>query len=108
FFALGGHSLLLTQVYTAFPPAIQQHIQLPDLYAYPTIQSLAAEIRNRQGRAALSEKEKEQAVIRELQQDAQLKVPVHVQAPPDPAVLANPRHIFLTGATGFVGAHLLA
>jgi amino acid adenylation domain-containing protein/thioester reductase-like protein len=108
FFQLGGHSLLLMQVYSSLPVQISKHIQIPDLYAYPTIDSLVTEVRKREMAKALTTQEKEQAIIRELLQDAQLRVDFNVTTTPAPAVLAAPAHLFLTGATGFVGAHLLA
>ncbi|XZF14515.1 non-ribosomal peptide synthetase family protein [Chitinophagaceae bacterium MMS25-I14] len=107
FFLLGGHSLLLMQVYEAFPDAIKKYIHIPDLYTYTTIQTLAAEIRLRENSAALSQKEKEQMIIRELLDDAKLRMEINITDIPDAAILENPNYIFLTGATGFVGAHLL-
>ncbi|KAK6024664.1 AMP-binding enzyme, partial [Ostertagia ostertagi] len=43
-----------------------------------------------------------------ISKDAQLRVDFNITTTPAPEVLAAPAHLFLTGATGFVGAHLLA
>lgn len=107
FFLLGGHSLLLMQVYASFPDAIKEQVQLPDLYTYPTIRGLVTEIKKRQARGILSAREKENLVIAALLKDASLNVSFNNTEQPDPGVLSDPKHIFLTGATGFVGVHLL-
>lgn len=107
FFALGGHSLLLIHVYNALPEAIKSHIQIPDLYVFSTIRNFSEEIRKRKNALRLSAKEKEMLIIEELLRDATLREKIEMRALPDPAVLLDPQCIFLTGATGFVGAHLL-
>lgn len=42
FFDLGGHSLLLVQVYNRLKPAVALPLSLIDLFRYPTIGTLAA------------------------------------------------------------------
>lgn len=107
FFESGGDSIMLMQVYAALPGRLKKHMSVQDFYTYPDTKSLAEEIRNKEHGALLSEKEKEQLIIRELLEDAKLKMDIRITEVPDPEVLATPRFIFLTGATGFVGAHLL-
>jgi len=41
FFDLGGHSLLLAQVYSKFPENIKKKLSMVDLFKYPTIRALA-------------------------------------------------------------------
>lgn len=107
FFALGGHSLLLIHVYSALPQLIRKHIQIPDLYNFPTIRTLAEEVKKRQAAQRLSAEETEREVIKQLLDDATLRFPIQLTVKPDPGILADPSCVFLTGATGFVGAHLL-
>ena len=107
FFACGGDSVMLMQVYAALPGSLKKNMQIPDFYTYPNARELAGAIRNREQNTVLTEKEKEQIIIRELMEDARLKMDFRISEVPDPAVLAAPAYIFLTGATGFVGAHLL-
>lgn len=42
FFDLGGHSLLMTQVYEALRKRIERPLQLVELFQYPTIRTLAS------------------------------------------------------------------
>ena len=41
FFDLGGHSLLLAQVFSKFPENIKKKLSMVDLFKYPTIRALA-------------------------------------------------------------------
>ncbi|MCG8669361.1 MAG: amino acid adenylation domain-containing protein [Pseudomonadales bacterium] len=41
FFDLGGHSLLMAQVYSKLPDIFREKLTIVDLFAYPTIQALA-------------------------------------------------------------------
>lgn len=107
FFDLGGNSLLLAMLHAQLPEAVQARISVPELYTYTTISSLVREAGKRLSEAELSQKAKAAQTIRELQKDATLQFDLTPGAMPDPALLRSPRHIFLTGATGFVGAHLL-
>jgi amino acid adenylation domain-containing protein len=49
FFDLGGHSLLLTQVYQKLEQSTQAEITLVDLFQYPTISTLAEHIGQKSG-----------------------------------------------------------
>jgi amino acid adenylation domain-containing protein/thioester reductase-like protein len=107
FFESGGDSIMLMQVYAALPESLKKNMSIPDFYTYPNAEQLAAAIRRREQSTMLSQKEKEQIIIRELIEDARLKMDFQISEVPDPAILSAPAYIFLTGATGFVGAHLL-
>lgn len=61
FFALGGHSLLLTQLYSRIPKLFDVQLPLSTLFLQPTIAAQAREIHQLQGGG-------ERAVVIELQQ----------------------------------------
>lgn len=107
FFELGGYSLLVAQLHVRLPETVRNRISLPELYTYTTITSFVAEVENRMKQAEVSQKVKADEMELELIKDAELHTDFNVHALPDPAVLANPDFIFLTGVTGFVGSHLL-
>jgi amino acid adenylation domain-containing protein len=46
FFDLGGHSLLVTEVYSRLPEAWRQRLSLPDLFRHHTISALARHLHN--------------------------------------------------------------
>ncbi|MGN7824029.1 amino acid adenylation domain-containing protein [Chitinophaga sp. 22536] len=106
FFELGGHSILITQVYKRLPAVFRTKITLPELFDYVTIEALAARIR-----AGLTGDEKMAEAKRDdnyLLSDVYLSPDITIEGAIDPRSIRNPENIFLTGATGFVGCHLLA
>ncbi|HWV74979.1 MAG TPA: amino acid adenylation domain-containing protein [Pseudosphingobacterium sp.] len=107
FFDLGGHSLLLAQLHVRLPETVQARVSLPELYTYSTIISFVEEVERRLNEVELSQKIKAEQTIQELLKDAELPFDFTVEQVPDAELLANPKHIFLTGVTGFVGSHLL-
>lgn len=103
FFELGGHSLLIAQLLAQVEAAIQVELPLFYLLKQPTIAGLiqAIDTVQRLGLAAL----KPEADLN-LAADAILDptiCPNHPYVEPQ----TEPGHIFLTGATGFLGAFLL-
>jgi amino acid adenylation domain-containing protein/thioester reductase-like protein len=104
FFDLGGHSLLMTQLLTQVRQRFQVDLALRELYEAPSVAGLAAMIEaTHQGespptRTATSEIDwaTESILDSTIRPDAAAIAP-----------LTPPCHIFLTGATGFVGAFLL-
>lgn len=107
FTALGGHSLSAVRIFTALPELLRKNLQLADIYQFPTIEKLAAEIRRRQSLIPLSQEERMKVNTDILLNDIKLDACHDYPTAIDPSVLANPQRILLTGATGFVGSHLL-
>jgi len=104
FFELGGHSLLLTQLLVQIRDTIRVDLSLQSLFASPTVASVAEKIE--------AEQKTEPTITSNQDAFAQL----HAEAVLDDAICPNavPFHplvsenaIFLTGATGFLGAFLL-
>lgn len=107
FFELGGHSLLLAQLHMLLPEPVRNLISLPELYIYTTISAFVKEVENRVVKTEISQKNKAEMMISELLKDSELHIDFHINESPNPDILKNPRHIFITGTTGFVGSHLL-
>ena len=103
FFSLGGDSWLMVQTYSHFPVSIKKVIKLQDLYLFPIAKDLAAEIQTRYLTQELTEQERVTKSIAELFNDAVLKASFETTSMHPESVLIDPNHIFLTGATGFVG-----
>ena len=104
FFELGGHSLLITQLLVRVRDTFQVDISLRSLFDLPTISNIAEKIQKLQLAAP-------DANVSEVQA-SDLKA----EAVLDPSIQPNgiaynpsapPIAIFLTGATGFLGAFLL-
>lgn len=98
FFELGGHSLLITQLLAQVRKAFQINLSISSLFEVPTVAGLAAKIENQQTPSS--------NILATLIADAVL----------DPTICSNEftfnhnileNAIFLTGATGFLGAFLL-
>lgn len=107
FFELGGHSLLLAQLHMLLPEPVRNLISLPELYIYTTISAFVKEVENRMVKTEISQKSKAEMMINELIKDSELHIDFTINESPNPESLKNPKSIFLTGTTGFVGSHLL-
>jgi len=107
FFDLGGHSLLLAQLHVLLPEPVRNRISLPELYIFSTISAFVKEVEIRMAETEISQKAKAQIMINELIKDSELHIDFSVDKLPDSAILSNPKNVFLTGVTGFVGSHLL-
>ncbi|MDZ8262377.1 amino acid adenylation domain-containing protein [Nostoc sp. ChiQUE01b] len=103
FFDLGGHSLLVTQLLAKVRKAFQVELSLRNFFDTPTIANLAKTVEKKQGV--------------DLDADDATSVNLNAEAVLDPAIhpttvpvghQSEPRSIFLTGATGFLGAFLLS
>lgn len=98
FFDLGGHSLLATHLLFRLRDGLQRDIPLHWLFEAPTISELAEKI-------GVASPDPDSAI--DLQGEAVLDPTIEPQ-PGAAAFVAEPINIFLTGATGFLGAFLLS
>ncbi|GEN72031.1 non-ribosomal peptide synthetase family protein [Chryseobacterium lathyri] len=107
FFDIGGNSLLVAIVATALNSRLDTKVYMRDIYQFPVLRQLANELITRANEAceAIPKEDVEPYVA--LQQDVYLAPETVFAGGFDPKQLENPKTIFLTGVTGFVGIHLL-
>ncbi|MBK1896172.1 non-ribosomal peptide synthetase family protein [Chryseobacterium paridis] len=107
FFDIGGNSLLVAVVAVSLQEKLNVKVYLRDVYQYPVLKDLSDILTARihEAREAIPLEDVEPYV--ELQQDVYLNPGTRFEDNFDPDKLENPSAIFLTGATGFVGIHLL-
>ncbi|WP_454907644.1 amino acid adenylation domain-containing protein [Variovorax gossypii] len=95
FFELGGHSLMAIQLGMRIREKLRADFPHAEVYNRPTVAELAAWLDNAGGAAEA------------LDLSRELELPPHIRGqgttPP-----REPERVFLTGASGFVGSHLLA
>ncbi|WP_413173254.1 amino acid adenylation domain-containing protein [Anabaena azotica] len=99
FFELGGHSLLTTQLLAKVKKAFNLDISLRSLLEKPTVAGLAANIDQ------VCQTEVEHPTL-DLKAETVLDHTIYPQTVG--AFIPEPKAILLTGATGFLGAFLLA
>jgi len=99
FFDLGGQSLQTIQVANRLSVRIGRDVTVADVFARPTLGELADLVRSREGAVEPGARDDEY-VFEPLPQAVRLQ-----RSAPQPGTVA--RRVLLTGATGFVGAHLL-
>jgi len=102
FFLQGGDSLLAVRVMLDVERAFPGRARLGDLFEHPTITRLAGCIVGRDAPA-----EEEDPAVRERRLRRRIRLPQDIVPDPTQQALTPPRDVLLTGATGFVGAHLL-
>lgn len=109
FFDLGGHSLLAQQMLLVVRKSLGANVSINTLYEDPTLGGFSAQVErllSAGGEVAASE-EKQPAYAKSL--DELIKqLPASYQSA-DPATIRNSEKpvVFLTGATGFLGAYLI-
>jgi nonribosomal peptide synthetase DhbF len=103
FFDLGGHSLLVTHLISKIRAAFAVDLPLGTLFEVSTIAGLAERLD--QAQAALLDPEGTCDGNPDLSRDTFL--PPHIK-PTRARAPSKATRIFLTGATGFVGSHLLS
>lgn len=106
FFDIGGDSLLVAAAATDIARSMEVKVYLRDIYQHPTVRALTAVLTERKKTTADLPEEDVEPVI-ELQNDVYLTPDTVITGSFDPERLRNPKHIFLTGVTGFIGINLL-
>lgn len=104
FFELGGHSLLTAQMLSQVQKTFQVELPLLSLFKAPTVAGLAQaiDIAHQSGSVAIIDN----STVPDLNAEAVLDptiFPFTTSVEP----ISVPKRIFLTGATGFIGAFLL-
>ncbi|MDR6488048.1 amino acid adenylation domain-containing protein/thioester reductase-like protein [Chryseobacterium vietnamense] len=107
FFDIGGNSLLVAIVAVALERKLDVKVYLRDLYQYPVLQQLSEILIKRSGETGNAIPAEDVEPYVELQQDVYLAPGTVFAGGFTPQQVENPAAIFLTGATGFVGIHLL-
>ncbi|WP_062058127.1 non-ribosomal peptide synthetase [Aquimarina longa] len=96
FFELGGHSLLVIKAITEINKVVEIQLKAQHIFQFPTVHSLATYI---------DEGDKEEEL---LSLEDEIDLVVNQQLISKEFKYPNaPEHIFITGATGFVGVFLL-
>ncbi|MGO4605776.1 amino acid adenylation domain-containing protein [Variovorax sp. 2RAF20] len=95
FFELGGHSLMAIQLGMRIRQQLRVDFPHAEVYNRPSIAELAAWLDNTAGAAEA------------LDLSRELDLPAHIRRQ-DAAPPLDAKRVFLTGASGFVGSHLLA
>jgi thioester reductase-like protein len=99
FFELGGHSLLAGRATSMMQKVLEVDVSLRDLFQHPVLADLAQAI------ALQDQEELPQAL--DFSAETALADEI-VAAAPTTSPTAAPKNVLLTGATGFLGAFLLA
>jgi amino acid adenylation domain-containing protein/thioester reductase-like protein len=98
FFDFGGHSLLAVKLTIFIEKIFNAQVTVKNIYEYPSVTSLVDYIND--GVVEVPQ----QTSIRE---DAKLSLKIVPSSTKKPLALSEAKSIFLTGATGFLGAFLL-
>lgn len=107
FFDIGGDSLLVAVVAVSMSNKLGIKVYLRDLYQYPVLQELAESIDARIQKTEQALPVEDVEPFTELQEDIYLAPGTVFSGDFDEESLKDPAAVMLTGATGFVGIHLL-
>ena len=99
FFDLGGHSLLITQLILQIKDKYQIDLSLHKFLYNPTVRHLGNLIENNNNLASISSENHNLLTDRIFPKDIRVNGLKHSET--------TPKFILLTGASGFLGAHLL-
>ena len=102
FFELGGHSLLATQVMSRIRDTFKIELPLRLLFESPTVAEMAQAIEQTRQTGIVATKN-----VIDFNAEAVLDSTIQPPLLPPVESIAKPDAIFLTGATGFLGAYLL-
>src|ERR1700754_1199430 len=104
FFDIGGHSLLAAQLIKDVSDKLGIKAYIRDIYGYPSVEALHRALERRAGTSA---PDIDAEPIRALQDDVWLPEGVRFDRTIHTDQITAPKHVLLTGVTGFVGIHLL-
>eukprot|EP00127_Corallochytrium_limacisporum_P005893 Clim_evm38s214 gene=Clim_evmTU38s214 len=109
FFDIGGHSILATQLTFQLRTILRSEMPLNLLYSFPTIEGLAAEIEKSSNdpEALVFKSSRDNTESVSMADEVKELVDDEIKGNPEGAFKAEPNGIFLTGATGFLGAFML-
>jgi thioester reductase-like protein len=107
FFDLGGNSLIATRLVFQLQEHFQVRLPLVRLFEMPTIEGLAAAIAEAQATPGADDHLFDVITLNELKSEVVLDDAIGAHGLTYEHV-ADPEHILLTGATGFLGAYLLS
>ena len=109
FFDVGGHSILATQLTFALRTAFRQELPLNLLYQHPTARALATALSDSFENALAEMPTASRQNAETIDPAAEVVLDPAIARGDRPlAPAAEPRVVFLTGGTGFLGAFLLA
>lgn len=103
FMAVGGHSLRVALLAKMLSQRVGLRVSVRDIYEHIHFKDLAAELRRRTAEPDSDTGETSNA----FERDVFLDPGTQFRRDFDAAQLTDPAHMLLTGATGFVGIHLL-
>ena len=114
FFEIGGHSIMATRLTFQLRQAFNFDMPLNLLYQYPTVEKLSAAIEGLNaefsGFAAsncMKSQSEESLPCLDLEKEIVLDESITCEGLPPFVAPSDPKGIFLTGATGFLGSFLL-
>lgn len=106
FFDLGGNSLIATRLIFQLQEHFQVKLPLVRLFENPTIVGLAKAVEEARTLPANENNNFGVISLDELKNEISIDDVIHVNGTPYKHV-TDPKHILLTGATGFLGAYIL-